>query len=50
MSGLDFLTALCKQGIPIEEALVTNNLWLRCGLTKILLGPKYYALRVIEET
>lgn len=47
---MDYVTALIKQGIPQEQVMAANNLWLRLGLKQILLGRKRYALRVMEET
>ena len=46
---MDYVTALLKQGIPEDDVLMVNNLWLRVGLTRVLLGRRYYALRVMEE-
>lgn len=47
---MDYVTALLKQGIPQDQVMAANALWLRLGLTRILLGRKRYALRVLEET
>ena len=48
MSQISYIVALCKQGIPAEDAMLANNLWLRCGLTRVLLGTRYYDLQVLE--
>lgn len=49
-SNWDYVTALLKQGIPDDQVMASNNLWLRCGLTRILLGARYYTLREMEKT
>jgi hypothetical protein len=46
---VDYVSIMLKQGIPEEQVLEVNNLWLRCGLTRILLGRRFYYLRVLEE-
>jgi hypothetical protein len=47
---VDYVTALLKQGIPDDQVIMANNLWLLMGLTYIQLGPRRYALRAMEET
>jgi len=48
-SQLDYLTMLLKAGLPPDIAEYTNNFWVRLGMTRILVGPKYYTLRTFEE-
>lgn len=50
MSPFSYIVALSKQGIPQDQAAAANDLWVRCGLTSIQLGPKRYALHMPEET
>jgi len=40
---------LLKAGLPPDIAEYTNNFWVRLGMTRILVGPKYYTLRTFEE-
>jgi hypothetical protein len=47
-SAISYIVALCKQGVPPEQAFASNNLWLSCGMTRVLLGNRYYDLQVLE--
>ena len=46
---MDYVTALLKQGIPDEQVMAANNLWLRLGLKFIVLGTRQYKLRITED-
>lgn len=48
-SKFDFVTILLKMDLPEEHVMTVNNLWLRVGLTRVLLGGRYYRLRELES-
>ena len=45
---MDYVSILLKQGFPEDQALEANDLWRRMGLTRILLGTRFYHLREWE--
>lgn len=45
LSQIDYPAALLKQGVPEASIMPANNLWLKCGLTNIMLGTRRYVLR-----
>lgn len=45
LSQIDYPAALLKQGVPEASIMPANNLWLKCGLTRIVLGNRSYPLR-----
>lgn len=45
---MDYILAMVKAGFPLEVAVAANNLWLRCGLTHVLVGAHLLELRVLE--
>lgn len=50
LSQYDFMTIMLKMGLNDDDVLIANNLWLRVGLTHVLLGNKYYRLRELEPS